>query len=57
MSLNDNLSATVAMFVMEPARGTLDVAPLPALNREFTTYRLERPYGAARQEPQRRKSA
>jgi isopenicillin-N N-acyltransferase-like protein len=57
MSLNENLSATVAMFVIEPAQGTLDVAPLPALNREFTTYRLERPYAAARQEPKRRRSA
>jgi isopenicillin-N N-acyltransferase-like protein len=29
------------MIVMEPARGVMDVAPLPALNRQFTTYRLE----------------
>lgn len=35
-----NLSATVAMIVMEPARGIMDVAPLPALNRVFTRYSL-----------------
>ncbi len=37
----NNLSATVAMIVMEPALGRLEVALLPALNREFVTYRLE----------------
>ena len=36
---------------MEPALGVVEVAPLPALNRRFTTYRLdmegaERKYGA-----------
>lgn len=35
-----NLSATVAMVVMEPARGIMEVAPLPALNRTFTRYSL-----------------
>ena len=40
-SLADNLTATVAMVVMEPALGLMEVAPLPALNRHFTTYRLE----------------
>jgi isopenicillin-N N-acyltransferase-like protein len=40
-SLTDNLTATVAMVVMEPALGVMEVAPLPALNREFTTYRLD----------------
>jgi isopenicillin-N N-acyltransferase-like protein len=40
-NLSNNLSATVAMIVMEPERGVMDVAPLPALNREFTTYRLD----------------
>lgn len=34
------LTATVAMIVMEPATGVMEVAPLPALNKEFTTYRL-----------------
>jgi isopenicillin-N N-acyltransferase-like protein len=41
LSLTDNLSATVAMVVMEPALGIMEVAPLPALNRRFTTYRLD----------------
>jgi isopenicillin-N N-acyltransferase-like protein len=40
-NLTNNLSATVAMILMEPASGLMQVAPLPALNREFTTYRLE----------------
>src|SRR5580704_10669353 len=40
-SLSDNLSATVAMVLMEPASGLMEVAPLPALNRQFTTYRLD----------------
>lgn len=35
-----NLSATVAMLVMQPAFGVLEVAPLPALNRSFTRYEL-----------------
>jgi isopenicillin-N N-acyltransferase-like protein len=42
----NNLSATVAMVVMQPARGIMEVAPLPALGLEFTTYAL-RPDGAA----------
>lgn len=37
----NNLSATVAMLVMEPARGVMEVAMLPALNRSFETYRLD----------------
>jgi len=41
LSLTDNLSATVAMVAMEPALGIMEVAPLPALNRRFTTYRLD----------------
>ena len=40
-NLTNNLSATVAMIIMEPGRGFMEVAPLPALNRAFTTYRLE----------------
>ena len=40
-SRSANLTATVAMVVMEPAAGTLSIAPLPALNREFETYRLD----------------
>ncbi|GLH79849.1 peptidase C45 [Bradyrhizobium sp. SSBR45G] len=40
-NLGNNLSATVAMIVMEPAEGVMEVAPLPALNTAFTTYRLD----------------
>jgi isopenicillin-N N-acyltransferase-like protein len=39
-TLSSNLSATVAMIVMDPAAGTMDVAMLPALNREFTRFTL-----------------
>lgn len=35
-----NLSATVSMVIMEPGRGIMEVAPLPALNRVFTRYSL-----------------
>ncbi|MES3000816.1 MAG: C45 family peptidase [Pseudomonadota bacterium] len=38
---HDNLSASVAMVIMEPAVGEMDVTPLPALNRAFTRYSLE----------------
>ncbi len=37
----NNLSATVAMIVMEPASGTMDVAMLPALNRTFQRFRFD----------------
>jgi len=37
---HEDLSATVAMVVMEPAAGWMEVAPLPALNRVFTRYSL-----------------
>ena len=40
------MSATVAMIVMEPALGVMEVAPLPALNRSFTEYRLPLARGA-----------
>jgi len=36
-----NLTATVAMIVMEPALGVMEIAPMPAANRRFTTYRLD----------------
>ena len=39
-TVSGTMSATVAMIVMEPALGVMEVAPLPALNRSFTTYRL-----------------
>ena len=37
---NQNLSATVAMIVIEPALGHMEVCVLPALNRNFTSYSL-----------------
>ncbi|WP_439596211.1 C45 family autoproteolytic acyltransferase/hydolase [Falsiroseomonas sp.] len=40
-NLSNNLSATVAQVVMVPAEGVMEVAMLPALDRRFTTYRLE----------------
>jgi isopenicillin-N N-acyltransferase like protein len=36
-----DLTASVAMIVMEPALGIMEVAPLPALNRHFTCYSLK----------------
>jgi isopenicillin-N N-acyltransferase-like protein len=36
----NNLSATVAMIVMEPSIGVMDVAMLPALNRSFSRFSL-----------------
>lgn len=41
LNTSNNLSASVAMVVMEPALGLMEVAMLPALNREFTQYRLD----------------
>jgi isopenicillin-N N-acyltransferase-like protein len=40
-NLSHNLSATVAMIVMEPMLGVMEVAMLPALNRTFTNYTLD----------------
>ncbi|MBL0088969.1 MAG: acyl-CoA--6-aminopenicillanic acid acyltransferase [Ideonella sp.] len=40
-SRSSNLSATVAMIVMQPALGVMEVAMLPALDRNFTTYTLD----------------
>jgi isopenicillin-N N-acyltransferase-like protein len=37
---HDRLSATVAMVIMEPASGFMEIAPMPAENREFTRYSL-----------------
>ncbi len=36
----NNLSASVAMIVMRPGLGEMEVAMLPALQREFTCYTL-----------------
>jgi isopenicillin-N N-acyltransferase like protein len=35
-----NSVATAAMVLMRPAEGHMEVAPMPALNRRFTTYTL-----------------
>lgn len=40
-SLANNQSATVAMIVMVPAEGRMDVALLPALNPNFTVFGLD----------------
>ncbi|MCE2723912.1 MAG: C45 family autoproteolytic acyltransferase/hydrolase [Burkholderiales bacterium] len=40
-SLSSNLSATVAMIVMEPVVGTMEVAMLPALNKQFHRFQLQ----------------
>lgn len=37
----DNLSATVAMIVMRPASGYMEIAPLPAISRLLGKYQLE----------------
>ena len=34
------VTATVAMVIMQPAKGIMEVAPLPAQNRVFTRYSL-----------------
>lgn len=55
-SLSSNLSATVAMIVMQPALGVMEVAMLPALDRSFTTYTLTssfRTLGSSRTAPER----
>jgi isopenicillin-N N-acyltransferase like protein len=40
-NMSNNLSATVAMIVIAPDRGLMEVALLPAHNRAFTAYELE----------------
>jgi isopenicillin-N N-acyltransferase-like protein len=46
---SSNLSASVAMVVMVPEAGVLEVAMLPALNRDFQRFTLEMRF--VRQEP------
>ncbi|WP_372084465.1 C45 family autoproteolytic acyltransferase/hydolase [Tistrella mobilis] len=36
-----SISSTVAMVVMEPALGLMEVCPMPALSTRFTTYTLD----------------
>ena len=44
-----DISASVAMILLEPKLGVMEVAPLPALNRSFTIYSLEgEPMAASR---------
>ncbi|MGZ5909753.1 MAG: C45 family autoproteolytic acyltransferase/hydrolase [Reyranella sp.] len=43
------MTATTAMILMRPAEGHLEAAPMPALNRQFTTYRLTPDRNAQRQ--------
>lgn len=47
--MNDasNLSATVAMIVMEPSRGVMEVAMMPSLNRVFSRFSLGGPASEA----------
>ena len=40
MNLGGNVSATVAMVLMRPGAGEMEIAPLPALNRKFARYSL-----------------
>ncbi len=51
LNLSSNLSATVAMIAMTPGDGVMDVAMLPALNRQFTRYSLAMDEGAAHPRP------
>ncbi len=51
LNLSSNLSATVAMIVMVPEDGIMDVALLPALNRSFTRYHLAMDEGVASHRP------
>ena len=39
-NLEGVMVATVAAVVMQPARGIMEVAPLPALGAVYTTYSL-----------------
>jgi isopenicillin-N N-acyltransferase-like protein len=41
LNTSNNLSASVAMVVMQPSQGLMEVCMLPALSREFVSYRLE----------------
>ena len=51
LNLSSNLSATVAMIVMVPEDGVMDVAMLPALNRNFSRYHLDMDPDAASHRP------
>jgi len=40
-SETNNISSTVAMVIIDAGAGVMEVAPMPALNREFRSYPLE----------------
>jgi isopenicillin-N N-acyltransferase-like protein len=40
MNTRGVMTATTAMILMRPAEGHLEACPMPALNRQFTTYTL-----------------
>ena len=48
LNSSNNLSATVAMIVMEPGAGVMEVAMLPALQRSFIRYSLTMESAATR---------
>lgn len=41
LTVENTMSASVAMVLMDPARGHLEIAPLPALNQHFASYSIE----------------
>jgi len=43
------MTATAAMILMRPGEGHLEACPMPALNRQFTTYTLTPDRTAQRQ--------
>jgi isopenicillin-N N-acyltransferase-like protein len=43
------------MLVMQPGQGTMQVAPMPAFNRTFTTYTLDLENAARIGAPQTRR--
>ena len=61
LNTSSNLSASVAMVLMEPELGIMEVAMLPALNRRFTQYNLQmdirRPTSAVAGQPGQRLAA
>lgn len=53
LNSENDLSATVAMVLMDPAAGLMEIAPLPSMNKTFATYRLEMEPALSRQAPAR----
>lgn len=48
LTVEGTMNATVAMILMDPAVGHMEIAPLPALNKRFATYSLEMDSSARR---------